>query len=550
MKNQAHGHIENPHLTMTEADLSELESRLSDPIWRLTSGQLYKIKVADGRGVIPFEPRLEQVDVLVELLTATNAIKAKTPGWERLAQKVKLKARRLGFSTCIGVFIADCLGFRKSFTATLIDQTGDDATKKMNGIVKVALNALRESWPIKTLKENDSELSVDVDIDEETDAAGVSTFFAGTKARGGSNDLLWCSELGVIQFEDEARAEEIITGAFPSARHGLKIVETTWKGGKGGKLYDIIKPSLNGTAADWNVSFTPWYVDPRNVSESAAHDTESLAYFAKIAERLDRDGIVLTDAQRRWWAAERRTLGIFMQRENPTFLDECWTAPIEGSVYAEAIERARTEGRIAPFAVDGNSLVHTSWDLGAPANTVVWYWQAVGREIRIIDCDQGYEGTLVERAGYMRAKGYAYGSHFVPHDAMQTSRSGTTVMSELGPLLPGLVSVPKCHSEWIGINHLLQMFTSLSFRSTEPVNKALETLACYHTRKSGPQAGELVHDWTSHTADGLRTMAEAHRAALFKFSHTTANPRPDWYDPNGREKRKGVKARTVSGLRV
>jgi hypothetical protein len=45
-------------------------------------------------------------------------------------------------------------------------------------------------------------------------------------------------------------------------------------------------------------------------------------------------------------------------------------------------------------------------------------------------------------------------------------------------------------------------------------------------------------------------MAEAHRAELFKFKHTTAQPRPDWYDPDGKQKRKGLKARTVSGLRV
>jgi hypothetical protein len=532
---------------MTEEDFALLESRLSDPMWRLTSGEIYKIKTADGRGIIPFEPRPEQVALLGDLLGAVEAVKT---GGVALRRMVKLKSRRLGFSTCIGVFIADCLGFRKSFTASLIDQTGDDSAKKMNGIVKVALASLRESWPVKTLKENDSELAVDLDIDEETEGDGVSTFYAGTKFRGGSADFLWCSELGVIQFEDETRAEEIVTGAFPAARHGVIVVETTWKGGKGGKLWDIIEPSLNGTASDWRVDFTPWWVDPRNVSATAAHDAESAAYFTKIEARLVASGVRLSDEQRRWWAAERRTLGIFMRRENPTFLDECWTAPIEGSVYAEAIEQARTEGRVSMFPVDGNAFVNTSWDLGAPANTVVWYWQAIGREIRIVDVDQGFEGTLVQRVAAMKSKGYALGTHFVPHDALQTSRSGSTFLSELSPLLPGVVTVPRCHTEWIGINHLLQMFNTLAFRATPEVLTALDTLACYHTRKSGNQAGELVHDWSSHTADALRTMAEAHRAELFKFKHTTAQPRPDWYDPDGKQKRKGLKARTVSGLRV
>jgi hypothetical protein len=530
---------------VTDDDLTLLEQRLADPLWRLTSGEIYKIKTADGRGIIPFTPRPEQVELLRELVEAMTAIRAQAQGWEQKAQKVKLKARRLGFSTCIGVFIADCLGFRKSFTATLIDQTGDDSTKKMNGIVKVALTALRESWPLRLLKDNDSELSVDLDIAEETDGKGVSTFYAGTKARGGSNDFLWCSELGVIQFEDPPRAEEIITGAFPSARHGLKVVETTWKGGKGGKLWDIIKPSLDGIANDWDVSFTPWYVDPRNVNPTAAHDVESMAYFAKIEPRLQREGIILTDEQQRWWAAERRTLGIFMKRENPTFLDECWTAPIEGAVYAAAIERARAEGRITRVPRDGSSLVNTSWDLGAPKNTVCWYWQVVGREMRVIDVDLDYEGTMLERIGMMKAKGYPFGKHFMPHDVLQTSRSGVTLMAEISPHLPGIVAVPKSHSEWVRINHLLQMFPGLAFDS-KACERGLEVVGSYHTRKSGDKAGELVHDWSSHASDALGTMAEAHRAGLFKFSSAT-EPNADWY--GGTAKRKGLKPRVVSGLR-
>lgn len=547
---------------MTEADLTELESRLSDRWERLTGGKLYKIKTADGRGIIPFKPRDEQKELLRKLCDSLDRVRAhakhikdnnlnpeEVEPIER-AQEVEIKSRRLGYSTTIGVFVADCLAFCKNFTAQLIDQTADDAAKKMNGIVKVAIDSVIEAgWPLKKIKDNDSELTLDLELDGEMQKA-PSTFFASTKGRGGSVDFGWYSELGVIQFEDEPRAEEIVTGAFPAARHGIKFVETTWKGGKGGKLWDLIEPTLNGIANDWKVHFTPWWVDPRNRSVTAEIDDRTRKYFADNAARFLNAGASISIEQMRWYAAEWRTQGIFMKRENPSFLDECWTAPIEGSVYAEEIERARTEGRVSLFPVDGNAFVNTSWDLGAPKNTVVWYWQAIGREIRIVDVDQGFEGTLVQRVAAMKAKGYALGSHFVPHDALQTSRSGSTFLSELSPLLPGVVTVPRCHTEWIGINHLLQMFNTLAFRSTPEVLTALDTLACYHTRKSGNQAGELVHDWSSHTADALRTMAEAHRADLFKFKHTTAQPRPDWCDPDGKQKRKGLKARRVSGLRV
>lgn len=531
---------------MTPGDLEALEAKLLDPVWRLTSGELYKIKTADGRGIIPFVPRAEQRALLLKLLAS---IEGRQPGEERPSQFVELKARRLGYSTAIGVFISDCLGFRKSFTATLIDQTGDDAKKKMNDIVKVAVSSLRSLFDFRLIKDNDSELSITTRGDKE--GKEVSTFYAGTKARGGSNNFLWASELGVIQFDDPPRADEIITGAFPSARHGIKLVETTWKGGKGGKLFEIIEPTLSGTANDWQVSFSPWYLDPRNVSASATLDRESAEYFAKIADRLHAGGIVISEEQRRWWASERRTLGIFMARENPTFLDECWTVPVPGAIYAADIQRAWTEGRVGNVPLYEGAPVNTSWDLGAPANMAVWYWQIVGREIRIIDYDHGDLGTLTKRVGHMNAKGYSFGKHYLPHDAQTTERSGTNFTSELiaaGLPSTSLVTVPRCHSVWIGINHAKEMFANIAFRLPH-CQKGLDALQAYRKKTEGEGAlstEEPVHDWSSHPADAFRMMAEAHRAGLVSFKFTTAEPKPGWYGLEARYKRRGAKPMRVS----
>lgn len=493
---------------MTAEDVAILEEKLSDPLWRLTSGELYKIKTADGQGIIPFKPRPEQVELLQDLLAAVNGT-----GPQKI---VKLKSRRLGFSTTIGVFIADCLGFRKGYTATLIDQTQkDDATKKLNGIVKVALDGLKEKWPINYDKSNDSCVVVDCV------GTGKSEFFAGTKARGGSNDFLWISEWGAIQFDDPSRSSEIRSGALPSARHGVTVVETTWKGGKGGDLWEICKPSIEGTANDWQVTFVPWWVDPRNVSPDAVHDKESLAYFASIERRLQSDGIVLSDAQRRWYAMERRAQGLFMMRENPTFLDECWRAPIEGAIYAPDIDRARTEGRICSMPV-ADTLVHTSWDLGAPANTTVWYWQVVGREIRVIDCDLGIDdGTVTKRVARMLSKGYAYGKHFLPHDAKQTERSGRTFAGELtASSLHNVIVLPQTADIWIGINALKGLLSAVAFR-TPHCDAGIEALEAYHTKvtsSSGLISNEPVHDYSSHTADALRYMAEAFMGGHVKIA--------------------------------
>lgn len=522
-------------IVLTTPDLTLIESRLADPIWRLTSGQLYKIAPADGTGLQPFRPRPEQTAII-------RAIHGE--GKKRILIP---KARRLGISTVLAIILLDLAIWNRERQCSLIDQNQADATRKLDRIMRVALDNLPE-WLMSRLripKSNGSQLSIALG------STGASTIYAGMNARGGSNDALWISEWGVIQHEDPKRSSKIRSGALPSARHGLTVVETTWAGGKGGDVWDLLEPTLTGKADDWQVMFFPWWIDPRNVSNSAMIDSEADAYFTRIAPRLERDGVVLTEPQRRWWAAERRAQGIFMARENPTFLDECWTVPVSGAVYAEAIERARTEGRICQMPVDGSNLVHTSWDLGSPVNTVVWYWQVVGREIRFIDCDRGDKGTLTERVAQMLAKGYNYGKHFLPHDCAQTERSGTTFLSELARAgLPAstLVPVPRTHSVWLGINHALEMFPALAFRAPH-CDAGLDALMAYRTRPQGEgpqQVDEPIHDWSSHPADAFRLMAEAHRAGLIAFKHTAAEPKPEWYGNDAR-KRRGMKEVRVSG---
>lgn len=208
---------------------------------------------------------------------------------------------------------------------------------------------------------------------------------------------------------------------------------------------------------------------------------------------------------------------------------ECdWTVGVPGAIYAKWIEEARQAGRVGAMPVDGSSPVHTAWDLGAPMQTVVWYFQTVGRFIRMLGCDRDYDETVVERVARMKAAGWRFGEHFLPHDALQKERSGKTMAAEV--MAAGLANVrivPRTANIWIGINHMRQMFPSLEFRTPE-CDGGLEALEAYHTReeKTGLLSKtEPVHDWASHAADAFRTMGEAHALGMFKF--TAVQPHPD-----------------------
>jgi hypothetical protein len=150
---------------------------------------------------------------------------------------------------------------------------------------------------------------------------------------------------------------------------------------------------------DWRLVFFPWQDDPDYFdSEPQALTAETIRYFS------DKPGFSL--GQMSSYQRARNQFGMFVAREYPTTIADCFQTPVEGAIYAELIDRLCAEGAIRPAVVDTSALVHTAWDLGSPLNTVVTYFQIIGAEIRVIDCGSDLDLTPAQRVAYMLKKGY------------------------------------------------------------------------------------------------------------------------------------------------
>lgn len=489
----------------------DLAKNLADPLWRLQN--LYSVKEAGTGRVVPFVPRPEQMQVFRAIYE------------DKSKRIVILKARRLGMSTAIDIAAMDAALFNAGFQVSIVDQTQDDASKKLNNIVKIAYNspklaAIRDRAHVH--RDNDSSFELSTALDDT-----ASSIHAGKNARGGTNQWLHVSEWGPIQAEDPRRSEEILTGALPSAEHGTVIVETTWKGGRGGHLWEIVKGAMetpNPTSRDWRLFFFPWFNDTSYAEEGDIRsiDPEIAKYLREKEAEL---GIRFSDRQKVWYARRRKELGMFIWREFPTTIEECFRAPIEGAIYADLIDQLRAKGAIQTSQIDRSALVHTFWDLGSPINTVTWYIQLVGTEIRIVDVDCNLDHTATERVAHILSKGYLLGCHYLPHDAASTPTSGRSVQQELE--LAGLKNcrvIPRTNDVWIGINRLRQLMPRMTFR-LPACEKGLDSLTNYHTRRetSGGLAQDFpVHDWSSHASDALRMFAEAEAAGMLEGGSATA----------------------------
>lgn len=260
-------------------------------------------------------------------------------------------------------------------------------------------------------------------------------------------------------------------------------------------------------------------------------------------------------------AAELATLRANMTEDAYKQEYECdWTVGIAGAIYAKYVEDARQQGRVGKIPVSGCAPVWTAWDLGAPLNTVVWYFQVMGRTIQLVRCDRGMDETIVQRVARMKKDGINYAGHLFPHDGGAKMKNGRTLADEAREAgLANVIVVPPVSAVegvWWGVNHVQQLFPQLEFAApgsdeADPLMGALDALSCYHVKVD--EAGlkvydEPVHDWSSHTADALRTMGEAWARGLFKFKHAGYTPdEPEYDDDRVKQKRRGLRPIRLGG---
>ena len=486
--------------------MAELVAILQDPIKRICT--LYTIR--DDKGVEQqFRPKPEQMEVLHEIFVKGNK------------KILIIKARQLGMSTLLGVIIADHITFNAGQQCSIVDQKLADAGLKLRGKVRMVFDSLP-----KIMRSHDSEFSLRrTNLGGESDTP--SSCFAGTNARGGTNQILHISEWGPIQHNDPPRSKEILTGALPSAEEGLSIVETTWMGGKRGELWELTKtamlvkakPELK-TTKDYTLLFFPWWNDPKyRVSGNMARVTPYVwEYFKEMQKHPDvvAAGHVFDHEQILWYETVAMSKGDERYREYPSVLEEAFLAPVPGAIWQKYVEAARKDGRILNFPHDATRLVYTFWDLGSPTNTRVVYCQFVDGMIHVLDHDTGLDMLPAARVAHMAAKGYSFGTHFFPHDGGRKEYSGITFAQQMQTAgLVGIQMIPRTREVWVGINEISGLFHRFVINEDKCVD-LVESMSCYHTRLSDNDkpTSEVVHDDASHDCDAVRYIAEALHANL------------------------------------
>lgn len=475
---------------------AEIAKNLKRRIWRLNN--LYTIVNKHGKKV-RFQMSKEQIKLYDNLHY----------------QNVILKARQLGMTTFIQIFMLDACLFNSDTYAGVIAHNREDAEDFFSKKIKFAYDNLPSQ--IKALRPCVQDSAKMLTFNN------GSSIRVGTSLRSGTYHYLHISEFGKICARYPEKAKEIVTGALNTVHAGQFVFIESTAEGRDGYFYQFCKDAQaidencdDLTELDMKFHFFPWYENEGYAIPSSivSISAELKRYF----EGLEDKGITLSDNQKAWYAKKVKTQDDDMKREYPSTPEEAFEKAIEGAYYAKQLAKARKDGRVSKVPYDPALVVNTVFDLGHNDATAIWLHQKVGKENRLIGYYECNGEGLAHYSKWLQDwsrnnDDVTFGTYYMPHDVEVTELGSgdtrKTTAENLG--MKPIETIPRTKSVNDDIEEVRNFIASCWF-DKEACALGLKNLENYRKAwddKNGVFRSKPLHDWSSNGADSFRYLAMA-----------------------------------------
>ncbi len=442
-----------------------------------------------------------------------------------------LKARQLGMTTFIQIFMLDRCLFNDNTNAGVIAHTTDDAQAFFDDKIKFAWDNLPSE-----LREAIGEAKTD--SKKELKFGNGSKIRVGTSMRSGTLQYLHISEFGKICAKYPEKAKEIISGALNTVAPGQFIFIESTAEGRQGRFYELCQTAeqmmlnkIKLTMMDYKFYFFPWWQHPDYKLEGEQVDVpEHLRdYFVELQREED---IYLTVPQMNWYVKKENEQGDDMKQEYPATSAEAFEKMLTGVVFAQQIRTARKEGRFQKHLPHKRGQpVNVFWDLGHNDTNSMWFQQRDGAWNNFINY---YEHSQVDITHYMlimdemeKELGYQWGTMFLPHDGK--TKHIEAVAGSVSDILRShgykVRVVNRTPQKMISIEDTRRAFSNCRFDRTL-CETGIKTLEGY--RWKWDEKGETFlktpeHNYASNGADAFQTFGYGYKGEEGTFKQQLEN---------------------------
>lgn len=359
--------------------LEAIDARLADREWRLEN--LYTVINEDGE-LVKFRLRPAQRKLLREMHY----------------KNIILKARQLGFTTFICIFLLDYALFNRNKQIGIIGPTQTDT-----GVIFRKIKVAWENFPVEI--KNFLRLGTTGDSKIEYEFTNGSIIRVSTSLRSGTYQAVLITEFGKISARFPEKAEEIITGTLPAVpANGLVFIESTAEG-EDGRYHEMVQESLETvrmhralTIKDYKFFFFPWYQNPSNKVPGEVFIPEETQQYLNKMERLTK--VIFTKEQRNWYFLESKIQKGKMKQEHPSTPDEAFLTSGNKLFDGPVVDEHRENNAQEPIEVIGDFLIYRRYVKGHMYGLGADVSQGVKRDsstIAVVDFTTG-ELVLVYRS--------------------------------------------------------------------------------------------------------------------------------------------------------
>lgn len=182
---------------------------------------------------------------------------------------------------------------------------------------------------------------------------------------------------------------------------------------------------------------------------------------------------------------------------------------VDGAYFGKEMKFLRQNKRIGNVPWDPALKVITAWDLGINDTMSIWFFQVLGKEVRVIDYYENSGEGLPHYAKVLQDKQYVYDYHLAPHDIevreLGTGKSRYETARELGITFR---AIPN-----LGLLDGIESVRSLLYKCWfDAIKCEIGITYLENYRKKFNEHSQVfdnlpVHDAASHAADSFRTFS-------------------------------------------